>query len=138
MANPMHHAMLDTKNWGGVMEDYLPIHQWFDQTKAHLADARHRMILHNTFGIFLCEQFFGPVLTLSNGKQIPTRWVAESHVKADFGGLIPSIEMCFASMELQSWMYEGARKLSKCVETGAKTPMREKGEMPSKEVEHVL
>jgi hypothetical protein len=27
-----------------------------DQTKAQVADCRHRLILHNSFGIFLCEQ----------------------------------------------------------------------------------
>jgi hypothetical protein len=28
MATSVHHAQSSVKNWGGVLEDYLPIHNW--------------------------------------------------------------------------------------------------------------
>src|SRR5260370_7611544 len=37
----------------------------------------------------MLETVFGPTLTLSSGKVIPTRWVGEQHVKEDLG-FIPS------------------------------------------------
>ena len=37
----------------------------------------------------MAETVFGPTLTLSGGKVIPTRWVGEQHVKEDLG-FIPS------------------------------------------------
>ena len=30
MAHPYHHALSSVKKWGGTVEDYLPIHSWFD------------------------------------------------------------------------------------------------------------
>lgn len=65
MANPHHHAVSSQKQWGGVVKDYLPIHEWFDESKAHLSDFRHRALRHHTEGIFLCESIFGNTITLS-------------------------------------------------------------------------
>src|SRR5688572_24130540 len=59
VAHPYHHALSSVKKWGGQVEDYLPIHSWFDETKALLADFRHRALRHHAEGIFLCERFFG-------------------------------------------------------------------------------
>lgn len=55
---PYLHGAVSVKKWGGKEEDYQKIHDWFDQTKAHFPDMRHRAILHSSFGIFLCEQVF--------------------------------------------------------------------------------
>ncbi|QEG27060.1 hypothetical protein GobsT_18130 [Gemmata obscuriglobus] len=34
MAHPYHHALSSVKRWGGRAEDYQPVHDWFDATKA--------------------------------------------------------------------------------------------------------
>lgn len=85
MSTAIHHAMSSAKKWGGVREDYLHIHEWFDQFKAHNWHFSHRMILHHTAGIEICEQVFGPMLEISTGKQVPIRWIGEQHMKEDFG-----------------------------------------------------
>jgi hypothetical protein len=36
---------------------------------------------HHAEGIALCIQIFGPVVITSHGREVPTRWVAEQHVK---------------------------------------------------------
>ena len=59
MANPEYHARSSAKKFGGNAEYYLPLHQFFDSTKAHDARSKHRLILHNSFGIFVAEQLFG-------------------------------------------------------------------------------
>ena len=56
-----------------------------DQSKAIAADFRHRALRHHAEGIFMLETVFGPTLTLSGGKVIPTRWVGEQHIKEDLG-----------------------------------------------------
>ncbi len=89
---PLTHAKNSVKLHGGTVDDYLPLHMWFDQTKLHVADLRHRVILHNSFGIGLCEERFGPYLTNSEGKKVPTRKLAEQHVIEDIG-FIPSPEI---------------------------------------------
>jgi hypothetical protein len=113
MAHPYYHAKSSARKYGGDPDDYVTIHAWFDQTKAHLADCRHRMLLHNSFGIFLCEQQFGKTFTRqSDGKPIPTRLIAEQHVLEDFGGRIPTLEECLRDLPIAPWMSKGARALS--------------------------
>jgi len=46
-----------------VPEDYLKIHNWFDESKAHIADLRHRALRHHSSGIFLCEAIDGATIT---------------------------------------------------------------------------
>jgi hypothetical protein len=67
VSHPYYHAVSSARRFGGTPEDYLAVHQFFDQTKAHLADCRHRLVLHNSFGIFLAEQLFGVTMTLRVG-----------------------------------------------------------------------
>ena len=63
----------------------LAIHSWFDASKMLHADFRHRALRHHAEGIFMAETIFGPTLTLSTGRVIPTRWVGEQHVREDLG-----------------------------------------------------
>ena len=108
MANPYHHALSSVAKWGGAVEDYLPIHQWFDESKAHLADARHRALRHHTMGIFECEKLFGPLLRLQSGKVVPTRWVGEQHVLEDLGR-IPTVQDWLSCMKAEPWMNKSQR-----------------------------
>ena len=85
MSTAIHHAMSSVKKWGGIPEDYLHIHEWFDQYKSQNWHFSHRMILHHTGGIELSEQVFGPLLEISTGKDVPIRWIGEQHMKEDFG-----------------------------------------------------
>jgi alpha/beta superfamily hydrolase len=101
---PWIHSRNSVRRYGGKEEDYLPIHDWFDQTKAAYPDVKHRAILHHSFGIYICEQVFGTTLTNSDGKVISVRDVAEDHVKEDFGGVIPTIEHWLKNMETVNWM----------------------------------
>lgn len=117
MSHPYHHSRSSARKHGGIPDDYIAIHNWFDQTKAHIADSRHRLILHNSFGIFLCEQLFGVTFKrASDGKEVPTRLIAEQHVLEDFGGKIPTLEECLRSTPIESWMMKGAANLSKILE----------------------
>lgn len=103
MAHPYHHARSSVKKWGGVVEDYLAIHQWFDDSKAILADFRHRALRHHAEGIFMAERLFGVTLTLSSGRVIPTRWVGEQHVREDLGR-IPSFADWARAIRPEPWM----------------------------------
>ena len=80
MAHPYHHALSSVKKWGGTVDDFMAVHAWFDQSKEITADFRHRALRHHAEGIFMAETIFGPTLTLSTGRIIPTRWVGESDV----------------------------------------------------------
>ena len=53
MAHPYHHALASVKKWGGEVSDYMPLHAWFDQSKAIAGDFRHRALRHHAEGIFM-------------------------------------------------------------------------------------
>lgn len=99
---PYIHAKGSVRKWGGTVDDYLKFHNWFDQTKAHVADMRHRAILHNAFGIFLLEQQFGVYFTNSEGKVCQVRDIGEQHVIEDLGR-IPSLDECMKNMPMEAW-----------------------------------
>lgn len=115
MAHPYHHALSSVKKWGGSVDDYLSIHSWFDASKAHLADFRHRAHRHHSEGIFEMESIFGVTIVLSTGKTIPTRWVGEQHVMEDLG-FIPSLADWLCKIEAEPWMNR-SRKLSRELES---------------------
>ncbi len=87
----------------------MEIHEFFDQTKAHVADVRHRAVLHNSFGIYLCQQVFGYYFVNSDGKQVSVRDVGEQHVIEDLG-TIPSLDKCFESFVIPKWLGGPVRK----------------------------
>ena len=68
MAHPIKHAESSARKFGGKAEDYIAIHNWFDESKAFLSDFRHRALRHHAEGIFLCEKVFGTAITNSDGK----------------------------------------------------------------------
>ena len=103
MAHPYHHALSSVKTWGGIVEDYLRIHEWFDESKMIAADFRHRALRHHAEGIFMAERLFGTTLTTSTGRTIPIRWVGEQHVREDLG-VIPSFADWMKAIRPERWM----------------------------------
>ena len=108
MAHPYHHALSSVKKWGGTVDDFIEVHTWFDQGKEITADFRHRALRHDAEGIFMAETIFGPTLTLSTGRIIPTRWVGEQHVKEDLG-FIPSFAYWVKAIRPEPWMGRAER-----------------------------
>jgi len=90
MAHPYDHARSSVIKWRGKPEDYIHIHNWFDETKSWIAHSKHRMFRHHSEGIFECEKLFDSWFKNSDGKRIYTRYVAEQHVKEDCNGYIPT------------------------------------------------
>lgn len=105
---PHVHAKNSVKKWGGVPDDYIELHNWFDQTKAALPDIRHRAILHSSFGIFLLERQFGVTITNSAGKTVSVRDIGEDHVMEDLG-FIPTLERWVQHLPIEEWMLGSLR-----------------------------
>lgn len=104
MAHPIRHAESSARKFGGKAEDYLPIHNWFDESKAFIADFRHRALRHHAEGIFLCERIFGAAITNSEGKKVPVRYIGEQHVREDLGR-IPTAQDWLSQIRVVRWMY---------------------------------
>lgn len=142
MAHPITHAESSVKYYGGIAANYLAIHDWFDQTKSHFPDNRHRALRHHTEGIFLAEVIFGHEIDLTctscygsgylpgdmaspssrpcydckaTGKsgKAKTRYVGQQHVLEDFGGkFIPTAADYLEHMDLEPWMNNGISRTS--------------------------
>ena len=85
--------MAHAKKYGGVPEDYVAIDRFLDQTKQHVPNWRHRMVLHNSFGVDLCIQMFGEAITNADGKKIAVQRIAEDHIEQDLR-FVPSLQDC--------------------------------------------
>ncbi|HEX5481827.1 MAG TPA: hypothetical protein VFZ08_04295 [Terriglobia bacterium] len=104
MAHPIRHAESSAHKFGGKAEDYIVLHSWFDESKAHFPDFRHRALHHHTTGIFLAEQVFGVCITNGEGKAVPTRYLGEQHVREDLGR-IPTLQDWLVNLKPAPWMY---------------------------------
>jgi hypothetical protein len=114
MATPMHHAMSSAKKHGGTWDQYVHIHNWFDETKAWVPDVRHRAFRHHAEGIFECERFFGTAIkvTLESGivKEVPVRVLGEQHITEDCG-FIPNAKDYVHGMKLEPWQKKVGTKI---------------------------
>jgi hypothetical protein len=107
MAHPIVHSKSSAKKFGGTWEEYIHIHNWFDETKSWYGHSIHRMFRHHSEGIFEMEKIFGPMFTNSEGKIVNTRYVGEQHVKEDCYNYIPSAKEWVEALEKKEkpmWM----------------------------------
>uniref|UniRef100_A0A7C5VJW3 DUF6915 domain-containing protein n=1 Tax=Thermus caliditerrae TaxID=1330700 RepID=A0A7C5VJW3_9DEIN len=109
MGHPWHHALSSAKRWGGKPQDYLPIHEWFDASKEHFADFRHRALRHHSQGIYEAERVFGTVIVNSEGREVPVRAIGEQHVLEDLG-FIPTLADWLKHLQPAEWMLKGVDK----------------------------
>jgi len=105
MAHPLYHARSSARQFGGVETDYYSLHTFFDQTKACIPTNLHRLILHNEFGISVCEQVYGRDFSRSSdGVSMPTYKIARQHITEDFG-FIPSLAACMDGHPIHQQRY---------------------------------
>ena len=107
MAHPILHAKSSVKKFGGKVEDYIKIHEWYDETKSWVGHSMHRIYRHHSEGIFQSEEVFGKSFINSDDKTVYTRYVGEQHVKEDCFGYIPSAKEWLVNMNKKikpDWM----------------------------------
>src|SRR4051812_16316236 len=107
--HPYFHAVSSARRWGGRPEDYQAIHDWFDASKGHVPDLRHRALRHHAEGIFFCERLFGVTITTSAGRAVPVRQLGEQHVLEDLGR-IPTAYDWWSNLAVRPWMLRPGRR----------------------------
>lgn len=108
---PFLHARGSIQRWGGKPEDYMPIHDFIDQSKMAMPDLRHRAVLHNAFGCYLVEKVFGHTIINSDKREVSTRDIAEHHIIEDMG-FLPSLEDWIDDIPHREW-HGGIHRLTK-------------------------
>lgn len=109
---PIVHARLSAKKYGGLVEDYLAVHDFLDSSKAVLPDIRHRAIFHNSLGPFVAEKIFGTTVKNANGLLVCVRDIAEDHIIEDIG-FIPTITRWLEQIKIEPWMAGGVSRYRK-------------------------
>lgn len=112
--SPYHHARIHAKKWNGHPDDFIKVDEFIDSSKYCFPDVRHRALLHSTFGIMMAEQVFGPTITMSTGKQVPTREIVLDHILQDLG-FVPTVGHYLENMVICDWM-SGTEKRRKAIE----------------------
>ena len=100
---PLIHAQLSVKRYGGCVDDYLPIHDFLDSSKAHVPDMRHRSMFHHSFGIYVAEMTVGTYFKNGEDKILSTRDIAEEHIIEDMGR-IPTVQDYLQGMPIYDWL----------------------------------
>lgn len=125
MAHCYYHARSSVARWGGAVDDYQPLHDWFDKSKSITADFRHRALRHHAEGIFALEEKFGTTITNSDGRVVPVRLLGEQHVQEDLG-FIPSFADWVRCIPPEPWMGRAGRLHDSKLEQEARPrPQRE-------------
>jgi hypothetical protein len=102
VSHPYTHACASAERYGGQADDYLPIHNWIDASKAHYAEFRHRFLRHHEYGVREMAEQFGK-FTNSDGARVDSLDVGMDHLMDDHGQH-PDRHMWFEGYNLQPWM----------------------------------
>lgn len=107
--NPIWHSESSVKQWGGKIENYLPLHEKMDCSKAWLSDNRHRALTHTMFWIKeVMIPLFGSYITLENGELVSIKDICERHILEDYKmKFIPTPQDFLQEMEFKQWMQNG-------------------------------
>ena len=68
------------------------------------------MILHNTFGIEICERIFGDFIINSENKEIEVRYIVINHIREDLG-FVPTVKDWCKELNHKSWMSGNIKKI---------------------------
>jgi hypothetical protein len=105
---PIIHAESSVNKWGGVVEDYLKIHEKMDVSKAYFSDNRHRALTHTMFWVIeVMLPIFGSYIEVE-GKKVSVKDICERHILEDFKQkYIPTVQDYIQEMEMKPWMQNG-------------------------------
>ena len=94
------HCLLSKRKFGGNPDDYFSIHNFIDCSKLFIFHTKHRILLHNLYGIELCILRYGHYIINSDNKTILVRDIAAEHCKEDLSGYVPTLNDWFINFKL--------------------------------------
>ena len=87
--HPYHHALSSARRYGGAAEDYLPLHNWFDATKANMSFFTHHALRHHYEGVREAVHVFGGHIANTEGTSVAVETISLQHFVEDMS-IIPS------------------------------------------------
>jgi len=101
--HPYDHARSSARTHGGVWQDYLALHSWFDATKSLLFRFTHRALRHHIEGVAETMAIFGPAIRNSVGTSVPTEVLGMQHLEEDCRYL-PEASEWLVEFDRPDWM----------------------------------
>ncbi|MDJ1498222.1 hypothetical protein QNI19_35090 [Cytophagaceae bacterium DM2B3-1] len=89
--NIWDHCLLSQRKFGGQPGDYEKIHSFMDSSKYFFYHNKHRLLIHNLFGVELATELLGNFIENSDHKKVLVRDVAIEHCREDLDGKIPTL-----------------------------------------------
>jgi len=105
--NIWDHSRLSVRKFGGKEKDYYQIHKFIDSSKLFYFNPRHRLLLHNLWGIEIAVNKFGDTILNTNKEEILVRDIVAEHCKEDLNGRVPS---------LYDWLKKNEEKISPLIQ----------------------
>lgn len=117
--NPVIHSENSVKKYGGILEDYLPIHQKMDISKGYFSDNRHRALTHTMFWVLeVMIPIYGSYIINSDNKKVSVKDICEQHILEDYRHkFIPTVQDFLQNMEYVDWMDNGIKFPPSCIKT---------------------
>jgi hypothetical protein len=111
MANAWIHSKSSARKYGGTPEDYMPLHEKMDCSKAYFSSNVHRALTHHMFWVMeVMVPLFGYTIKNSEGKDVCTKDICEQHILEDFGmKYIPTAQDYLEHIDFQDWMQNGIK-----------------------------
>lgn len=101
-----YYVFLLVWKWGGSVDDYFLLYQWFDQLKVIFVDLWYCVFWYYVEGIFMLEMIFGEIFINVDGWMVLVCLIGEQYVCEDFGLIFFFVDwVCF--IMLQVWMLCG-------------------------------
>lgn len=104
--NIWNHCNISVRKFGGIENDYFEVHKFVDSSKLFYFNVKHRLLLHNLYGVDVGIKKFGDTLTNSNGEVLLVRDIIAEHLKEDLSGQVPS---------LNEWLIGNDEEISKLI-----------------------
>ena len=102
---PYKHALKSAGKFGGHWNDYIELHRFIDSSKYHTVTWHHRIVMHHTLGIEICEKVFGSIITNSEGTPVEVRSLVIQHIQEDLG-FVPTLKDWLVHLpDPEPWMY---------------------------------
>ncbi len=106
------HSRLSARKFGGDPADYAPVHAFLDSSKLFCYHIRHRLLLHNLFGVELAMQLFGDFIRNEDGETVLVRDIAAAHCREDLAGRVPTLfDWLRNSPQLQDFIVSASEDL---------------------------
>ena len=110
---PYYHAESTAKKWGGSWQDYIVIHEFFDETKQFTGDWTHRALRHHSAGVQWAIEKFGHTIVNNKGQHIPVKMIAEQHIEEDCGWIpTPKDWLKMLAKNAEPWQLKVGKKSS--------------------------